>query len=359
MSGVFSIGFFAGTYSVAGNAEQSFVRVGRVLCALGVVDFELWAAARGPAKQDDVSWTRADVLAAYRVRLNERESDGDEFSRLAGDVDSSVSDAAFDRLLTRGLLVEVADADEQVEAGAGRTRLEFAESYRFRGLLRGLGRSQEDEGLEIVGAPVSAGVMLGQSRFELWQLAGQVDSLALMAEQIVADAAAIGETVSLHECLKHLLPELRELASQGLGYFDAIPQNRGPLTYLTLDDVVLDPTDDRDLRITTETRLLNEGEYRSKLSGAPEGLRYLVEDPNTGKDVGYAGFVSGALFDTIATMEGRTPESLAGQARRQLSAAGDYLLVWHVQQADDVDSVRQALRDAGISRIEVRYTPAA
>jgi hypothetical protein len=359
MSVIYPVGFLAGSYRPAGDTERSFVRAGRVLHSIGIVDLELWAAAHGPAPQGTTSWARVDVLAAYRAGLAQRDSAGDGALPSAADIDNAVSDAAFDRLIARGLLVEVVDAaDLGTDAPvSGMTHLRFAETHRFRGLLGGLGQSQDDPGQEIVGAPSRAVAMIEQSLYGLWQLAGQAESLVVAAEQIVDEASEAGDAVSIEECLERLLPDLTRLVSQNLGYFDDVPHNDGPLSYLTLEHVPIDLTTMEELRAMTENRLLTEGEYRSKLSGAPQGLMYLVEDPKTGKDVGYAGFASGALFDTIASLEGRTPASMVEQARRQLAAAGKYPLVWHVQQPDDVENVRQILQEDGITEIEVRHTP--
>ena len=359
MSAVYPIGFMAGTYRPGPDAEQSFVRVGRHLHSLEVVDFGLWATAHGPVPQGGTSWNRSDVLAAYRSDL--AADDARELVPSSADIHESVSKSAFDRLLAGGLLVEVADAGSQdgEEPGRVMTQEMFAETHRFRGLLNGLGQSSDDPGLEIVGTPSNAVAVIGQPLYGLWELVGQAESLSAAAEQIILEAAALGDGVSLEECLARLLPDLSRLVSQGLGYFDAVPTNSGPLRYLTLEHVPIDLTTLERLSRMTENRLLSEAEYRSRLSGAPEGLMYLVEDPKTGQDVGYAGFASGALFDTIASMDGRTAASLADQARRQLSAAGTYPLVWHVQRPDDVGSVRDALQDADISEIEVRHTPAS
>lgn len=357
MTTLYPAGFLCGTYRPVGENEQTFVRVGRQLHAIGAVDVGVWAAAHAPAPADGSSWTRTEVLEAFRAELVQQEAAGAD-AVPAADIDAAVSDAAFDRLITRGLLVEVVDADDaEPDTGAPTmTYRQFAETYRFRGLLDGLGQSEDDPGLEIVGTPAAAVALIEQPIFGLWQLAGQAETLVVAAEQIVAEAAELGDVVSIDECLVRLLPDLSRLVSLGLGYFDAVPHNDGPLRYLTLEHVPIDLTTIEEIRVMTENRLLDEGEYRSRLSGAPEGLRYLVQDAATGKDVGFAGFASGFLFDTIASLDGRTVESLIAQAHRQLSAAGKYPLVWHVQQADDVASVRQILQDDGITAIDVRHT---
>lgn len=360
MSRVYPVGLSAGTYRPAGDGEQTFVRVGRRLYGVGTVDIELWTAAHLPPADPGAEWARGDVLAAYHRELVRRESTGEVGEPTAADLDDAVLGSAYGRLQSSGLLVEVADPADQLDGeDSGVSQREFAARHRFRGLLGGLGQALDDPGMEIVGTPTKAVAVIEQTVYGVWQLAGQAESVQVTAEQIVGEAAAVGDTLTVEECLARLLPDLGSLVRQGLGYFDEVPRNEGPVQYLAIEHAPLDLTTLKELREMTADRLLDETEYRSRLSGASDGLTYLVTDPTTGEDVGYAGFAGGALFDTIASLHNRTPESLVAQARLQLRAAGDYPLVWHVQQPDDVAAVRALLQQAGISQIEIRHTPSS
>ncbi len=55
---------------------------------------------------------------------------------------------------------------------------------------------------------------------------------------------------------------------------------------------------------------------------------------------------------------GMTPEeTLAGQARQQLKAAGDTSIEWRIAEAEVVPAIEQRLQSAGIEGINIKFYP--
>lgn len=103
---------------------------------------------------------------------------------------------------------------------------------------------------------------------------------------------------------------------------------------------------------------LDEDDYKLLITGAPNPIKYLVENPETGREVAFDGFLNGACVLTIASAATRLPDptddAYLALAREQLAAAQGYPVRWYVQRPDDARQLRDLLDGAGLSQVDVR-----
>lgn len=168
---VFPIGHYVGSRHASGN---HLVRVGMSHRRLTGDEFRVWMLAHGRGRG---AWTIPQVLA------------------LAADSSLAAASSAVDRLLDAGMLVNASPRS-------------FAESYRLRPLLVGLG----DYRVGLPGLPPVA--ELASGAYELWQWAALAPSLWHM-HTVRGNVAA--------ESLDALLDEVRELLVNGCAYLDVAP----------------------------------------------------------------------------------------------------------------------------------------
>jgi hypothetical protein len=104
-------------------------------------------------------------------------------------------------------------------------------------------------------------------------------------------------------------------------------------------------------------------QYQSQISGRPPGQVYVVDGVRfdgvkdgallDAKGPGYASFVKDGEF--VDWFDGRF--ALREQARRQLTAAGQTPVVWHVAEEEAVAAIRSWLQRNGLGAIRVVHTP--
>ncbi|HEY0448950.1 hypothetical protein [Actinophytocola sp.] len=187
---VFPVGHYMGERPAHG---QHVVRVGLEHRLLSADEFGVWVLAHGTAENGRRAWAVSDVLA------------------LAADSSLPGGPAAVDRLVALGALV-VADEPRR-----------FAESYRLRPLLVGLGNSPSEPDRYRVGFPGLPPVAeLDAMAYELWQWGHLAPSLWHTCEVREKVAAGLGAPVSVVDLLDGLLGDVRELLLNSCAYLDRV-----------------------------------------------------------------------------------------------------------------------------------------
>lgn len=195
---LFPIGHYGGRHFPGNDGSGSIhrVRVGRRNLTLADgTEFMVWMRSHGGA--DDAQVTRSDVLADAR--------------------DRGVPDpeGTIDALVNAGLLVDV-PPDGLVE---------FGKAHRLVPLLVGLGNTREELVAFRIGVagfdPVLTVDRIGA---EMWQFAGDCESLWAACELLAAVARDTGDTAAIHtdpaELLAAGMPALRALLRRHAAHLD-------------------------------------------------------------------------------------------------------------------------------------------
>lgn len=119
----------------------------------------------------------------------------------------------------------------------------------------------------------------------------------------------------------------------------------------------------------SETAGLPGEQYKEFVTGAPEGVYYLVRHPATNRSYNFDGYLNGHLiwtiadyahqFDGVGPLVGGLEGAYIDSARLQDAVRQGYPVMWCVQQAADVDRLRSLLADAGVAGIVVQHMPSS
>lgn len=115
----------------------------------------------------------------------------------------------------------------------------------------------------------------------------------------------------------------------------------------------------------SEPQLLSHEAYKQHVTGAPQGLHYVVEEPVTKTSYPFDGFAEGHLIWTIADHATKLGPDAADdledayleQAQLQRAVRQGYPIMWCVQQSVDVGPLQQILDQMRITDIVIRHTP--
>lgn len=207
---VFPVGHYMGPFHPTQGApvQHHIVRVGWDTPKLpDQAHFDIWALAHGlPSRQGALRWTRQAIIGT----AEQADLPG------AGDILDSLADL--------GLIVGVAPGTEQAR--------EFAESYRLRSLLIGLGNTAEDPVLDGIGlAGIAPLVKVRPRVFEIWQWAhlwpsvwAACEGLAWVASQTEQPSPGDAEPAAL---LDFMLVALGTLISHNAIYLDSANTTSG------------------------------------------------------------------------------------------------------------------------------------
>jgi hypothetical protein len=195
---MFPVGHYLGPLYPAVEAPLAYHRLragGSVIRLFTDDEFAVWTLAHGLPGPGGAPWTgraMADAALAH---------DGSDISPLIAE------------LCAEGALVEVEPGTD----GA----VDFAMRHRFRGLLVGLGSTEERPdrfGIGLAGLPM---VMVDELGYELWQWAPLHGSLWNACVALVeVDRQAGGAHTDPHELLTDVLHQLHRMLAHGAGYLD-------------------------------------------------------------------------------------------------------------------------------------------
>lgn len=177
---VFPVGHYMGERHPEG---LHYVRVGLQHQTMTADEFGVWVLSH----QNSPQWGVEQVVA------------------LAAKASVPAAEASVTRLLSVGLLVDVAD------------EVAFARSYRLEPLLVGLGNTAEEPHRFAVGLPGQEPALLAAGAYELWQWSALAPSLWHTCE---VRAKVSDPPASPADLASELLADARALLANSCGYLD-------------------------------------------------------------------------------------------------------------------------------------------
>lgn len=375
---VFPIGQLVGAQESATGAPSVIrIRLGWELLTLtSPLELELWRLAHGPLDHDwsSPAWTPASVVDHYLDprRVRERVCNIDTAPLVT---DSALVEETLDGLIRKQLVVPL-DAVAQFGQAT-----DFVRHHRLLPLLTGLGESAEVAMMERFGLTGQALVTMPATLADMSHRALQYPSLRDMLDEAERFVASQGWVSTPEGNIRQLLADLRTLLVLGAGYLDRVqtPQTSTPPLEPTptaaptpirvptssappvaTSSAARQPTQasepDSAPTSTQRTRKtkMNEQEYREYITGAPGGVRYSVQNPDTGATYEFDGISGGVLIYGISHTAWR---HWVGLAHTQMAAADSHPIEWQVQHEKAASKIAAKLEKVGITHVRVVRRP--
>lgn len=203
---LFPVGYYLGAFEPEASVDmQHWLRLGRTVLTLPEEHFDVWALVHGFPERPE-PWTRRAVVA---VATKDGRPDADPI---------------LDRLLDRGLVVEVPPGTDQAVA--------FARRYRLHPGRIGVGAPPGDPSFEQVGLPGLSPLRVSKEVFDIWQW-GDVWPSIWTGCELRADAAidsVDGGSTDPLEQLDVFLAAIRTLLEHNAAYLDLAATRSSGLT---------------------------------------------------------------------------------------------------------------------------------